>query len=245
MARPRDRGPQVLCRSVREAMGPMSARGLRPARRGDSRMVGVTGTNGKTTTPTCWRRSFRAAGWRPGVIGTTGARDRRRAGAARAHDARGARPPPPAGPDARRRRARRGDGGLVARARAAPGRRAVGSTSRCSRTCPRTTSTTTARWRPTSPRRRLLFTPDARAAAASVNADDPWGRRLLEVPPDPVTTFGLDAAADVRATRRGGDRRGISVPRSATSTVTLGLRGPVQRSKLSGARSSRPRGARA
>ena len=38
------------------------------------RIVGVTGTNGKTTTTYLLESVFRAAGWRPGVIGTTGIR---------------------------------------------------------------------------------------------------------------------------------------------------------------------------
>jgi len=38
------------------------------------RVVGVTGTNGKTTTTYLLDGIFRGAGWRPGVIGTTGVR---------------------------------------------------------------------------------------------------------------------------------------------------------------------------
>ena len=38
------------------------------------RAVGITGTNGKTTTTYLLESVFRAAGWRPGVLGTTGAR---------------------------------------------------------------------------------------------------------------------------------------------------------------------------
>ena len=57
--------------SVRAAMGPISAAFYgRPAER--LRMVGVTGTNGKTTTTFLLESVFRAAGWAPGVIGTTG-----------------------------------------------------------------------------------------------------------------------------------------------------------------------------
>ncbi|HEU4355270.1 MAG TPA: UDP-N-acetylmuramoyl-L-alanyl-D-glutamate--2,6-diaminopimelate ligase [Actinomycetota bacterium] len=64
---------QVLVPSVREAMGPISAVFYgRPANR--MRMVGVTGTNGKTTTTFLLESVFRAAGWTPGVVGTTGVR---------------------------------------------------------------------------------------------------------------------------------------------------------------------------
>jgi len=64
---------QVRVRSVREAMGPIAAvfHG-RPAER--LTMVGVTGTNGKTTSTFLLESVFRAAGLRPGVIGTTGVR---------------------------------------------------------------------------------------------------------------------------------------------------------------------------
>jgi UDP-N-acetylmuramoyl-L-alanyl-D-glutamate--2,6-diaminopimelate ligase len=64
---------QVVVPSVREAMGPVAAafHGY-PADR--LVMVGVTGTNGKTTTTYLLEEVFRAAGLIPGVIGTTGIR---------------------------------------------------------------------------------------------------------------------------------------------------------------------------
>jgi UDP-N-acetylmuramoyl-L-alanyl-D-glutamate--2,6-diaminopimelate ligase len=64
---------QVRVPSVRGAMGPVSATffdhpsGLLTA-------VGVTGTNGKTTTTYLMESIFRAAGLVPGVVGTTGVR---------------------------------------------------------------------------------------------------------------------------------------------------------------------------
>jgi UDP-N-acetylmuramoyl-L-alanyl-D-glutamate--2,6-diaminopimelate ligase len=64
---------QVRVPSVREAMGPMSAEFFgRPADRMTT--VGVTGTNGKTTTTYLLEAIFRGAGMVPGVIGTTGVR---------------------------------------------------------------------------------------------------------------------------------------------------------------------------
>jgi UDP-N-acetylmuramoyl-L-alanyl-D-glutamate--2,6-diaminopimelate ligase len=64
---------QVLVPSVRRTMGPISASFFgRPS--GRMVMVGVTGTNGKTTTTYLLESIFRAAGLRPGVIGTTGVR---------------------------------------------------------------------------------------------------------------------------------------------------------------------------
>ena len=64
---------QVLVSSTREAMGPIAAAFHgRPSER--LSLVGVTGTNGKTTTTYLLEGVFRAAGMTPGVIGTTGVR---------------------------------------------------------------------------------------------------------------------------------------------------------------------------
>ena len=65
--------PQMLVPSVRRAMGPVSAAFFgRPTER--LTVVGVTGTNGKTTTTYLLESIFRAAGIQPGIIGTTGVR---------------------------------------------------------------------------------------------------------------------------------------------------------------------------
>jgi UDP-N-acetylmuramoyl-L-alanyl-D-glutamate--2,6-diaminopimelate ligase len=62
---------QARVASVRAAIGPIAAELFgRPAER--MTVVGVTGTNGKTTTTYLLDAIFRAAGMRPGVIGTTG-----------------------------------------------------------------------------------------------------------------------------------------------------------------------------
>jgi UDP-N-acetylmuramoyl-L-alanyl-D-glutamate--2,6-diaminopimelate ligase len=64
---------QIAVTSVRAAMGPVaSAFYGRPSER--MVLVGITGTNGKTTTTYILEEIFRAAGLVPGVIGTTGAR---------------------------------------------------------------------------------------------------------------------------------------------------------------------------
>jgi UDP-N-acetylmuramoyl-L-alanyl-D-glutamate--2,6-diaminopimelate ligase len=64
---------QVLVRDVRQAMGPVSAAFYgRPA--ASMTVVGVTGTNGKTTTTFLLEAVFRADGRTPGVVGTTGVR---------------------------------------------------------------------------------------------------------------------------------------------------------------------------
>jgi UDP-N-acetylmuramoyl-L-alanyl-D-glutamate--2,6-diaminopimelate ligase len=64
---------QVVVPSVRAAMGPISAAFFgHPTDR--LAIVGVTGTNGKTTTTYLLESIFRSAGLSPGVIGTTGVR---------------------------------------------------------------------------------------------------------------------------------------------------------------------------
>jgi UDP-N-acetylmuramoyl-L-alanyl-D-glutamate--2,6-diaminopimelate ligase len=64
---------QVIVPSVRRAMGPVSAVFYdRPA--DAMTVVGVTGTNGKTTTTYLLEAVFRAEGRTPGVVGTTGVR---------------------------------------------------------------------------------------------------------------------------------------------------------------------------
>jgi UDP-N-acetylmuramoyl-L-alanyl-D-glutamate--2,6-diaminopimelate ligase len=64
---------QVRVPSVRPAMGPISAAFF--SRPGDRMtLVGVTGTNGKTTTTYLLESIFRHAGRTPGVVGTTGVR---------------------------------------------------------------------------------------------------------------------------------------------------------------------------
>jgi UDP-N-acetylmuramoyl-L-alanyl-D-glutamate--2,6-diaminopimelate ligase len=61
--------PQVVVPSVRRALGPLSAAFWAfPARA--MKVVGVTGTNGKTTTCALLASIFEANGWHPGVIGT-------------------------------------------------------------------------------------------------------------------------------------------------------------------------------
>jgi UDP-N-acetylmuramoyl-L-alanyl-D-glutamate--2,6-diaminopimelate ligase len=64
---------QVLVRSVRESMGPVAAEFYgRPAEK--LTLVGITGTNGKTTTTYLLEQVFRAAALKPAVVGTTGMR---------------------------------------------------------------------------------------------------------------------------------------------------------------------------
>ena len=71
--------PEVLVPSAREAMGPLAARFFGDPT-GELRVVGVTGTNGKTTTAYLVRALLEAAGEQCGLLGTVksvvGGRDR-------------------------------------------------------------------------------------------------------------------------------------------------------------------------
>ena len=114
--------PQARVASVRAVLGPLAAR-FHGEPSLAMRVLGVTGTNGKTTTTYLLEAIATAAGDVAGVIGTVAARvgDRRALG--RAHHARGDRAAGGARRDARRRRRDGRDGGVVARARSAPRRR--------------------------------------------------------------------------------------------------------------------------
>jgi UDP-N-acetylmuramoyl-L-alanyl-D-glutamate--2,6-diaminopimelate ligase len=65
--------PRVVVPSVREAMGPVAAKLFGHPDR-ELTLVGVTGTNGKTTTTYLLESIFRSAGMTPAIIGTTGVR---------------------------------------------------------------------------------------------------------------------------------------------------------------------------
>ena len=121
--RPLDLGvPEIKVPSVRAAMAPAAA-----AFYGDPtatlQTVGVTGTNGKTTTAFLVRALLEADGRQTGLLGTVksviGGAER----PVRADHARGDRPAADVPGDARRGRCRVRDGGLLARARAPPRRR--------------------------------------------------------------------------------------------------------------------------
>ena len=107
---------------VRAAMAPAAAR-LHGDPTATLRTIGVTGTNGKTTSAYLVRALLEAAGEPTGLLGTVtsivgGSRAR-----GRAHDARGDRPAGDVRRDARRRRHALRHGGLQPRARARPRRR--------------------------------------------------------------------------------------------------------------------------
>ena len=189
--------PQVLVASVREAMGPMSAALFgHPAEA--MTMLGVTGTNGKTTTTYLLESILREQGRRAAVIGTTGARiDGESIPLERTT---------PEAPDLHRLLARMRAAGVTAvamevsshalafqprRRRAVRRRRVHEPVARPPRLHGSMESYFAAKAR--------LFTA-AYARVGVVNADDPWGRRLLGDASVPLRTFGFRNPSDRFAT---------------------------------------------
>ena len=187
--------PQVLVPSVRRAMGPMSA-----AVFGDPAaamtIVGVTGTNGKTTVVQLLRSIFEADGRRSGAIGTVGAT----IGDEHVPLERTT----PEAPDLFRLLARMRAQGVAAVAievssHALAQDRVDGI--RFDAAVFTNLSQDHLDFHPSIEAyfdaKASLFRPE-RAAHGVINVDDPWGRRLLAADV-PRTTYGLFAEADVRA----------------------------------------------
>lgn len=195
---------QVVVPSVRAAMGPMSAAFFgRPADR--MTVVGITGTNGKTTTTYLLEAIFRAMGWTPGVIGTTGIRiDGRPAPFPRTT---------PEAPDLHRLLAGMVDEGIEAVAMEVSSHgldqhRVDGV--RYSVAVFTNLSQDHLDYHPSMEEyfeaKARLFTPEM-SDRAVVNADSAEGRRLAGR--IPTLTFGTQAGADVRATEVEATSRGI------------------------------------
>ncbi len=197
---------QVRVPSVREAMGPVAAAfHAHPAR--DLRIVGVTGTNGKTTTTFLLGSIFRAHGWTPGVIGTTGVR------------IDGAHVPfprtTPEAPDLQQLLARMRDAGVDAVAMEVSSHgldqhRVDGIRYQVAVFTNLTQDHLDyhASMEEYFAAKARLFTP-AMSDRAVVNHDSAEGRRLL-ASGLPTVTFGLDAGADLRAVDVRTTREGIS-----------------------------------
>ena len=205
--------PQLVVRSVREAIGPMSAAVFGfPAR--DLTVVGITGTNGKTTITYLLESVFRVAGRRPGVIGTTGLRIDG-VPSPLAHTT-------PEAPELHRTLARMRSEGVDAVAieissHALAQHRVDGLVVDAAVFTNLSQDhldlhTTMEDY---FDAKRLLFTPE-HARRAVVNADDPWSRRLLEAPAIPTTSYGIENEADVRAAE-------VSVDGSGSTAIVDGV----------------------
>jgi UDP-N-acetylmuramoyl-L-alanyl-D-glutamate--2,6-diaminopimelate ligase len=187
---------QVKVPAVREAMGPISAAFFaEPSTR--LTLVGVTGTNGKTTTTYLLESIFRAAGMSPGVIGTTGVR---------IHGA----PIPfdrttPEAPDLQRLLAGMIDEGIHAVAMEVSSHglhqhRIDGSRYACAvfTNLSQDHLDYHASMREYFEAKAMLFTPRLSDRGA-VNADSPEGRQLAAERTIPLVTYGVAQRADVRA----------------------------------------------
>jgi UDP-N-acetylmuramoyl-L-alanyl-D-glutamate--2,6-diaminopimelate ligase len=199
--------PQARVASVRAAMGPVAARAFGdPAR--SMTTVGVTGTNGKTTVTYLLERIFDAAGRRPGVIGTTGARI-------------DGRPEPlafttPEPPELHRLLARMHDDRVEAVAMEVSSHAmamhradgvvfdAVGFTN---------LSQDHLDFHPSMESyfeaKAALFTPE-HAERGVVDLDDLWGHRLGERAAIPTTGYAIDADAPLRARDVSVSREGVA-----------------------------------
>jgi UDP-N-acetylmuramoyl-L-alanyl-D-glutamate--2,6-diaminopimelate ligase len=187
--------PQVVVPSVREAMGPVAAAFYgRPSDR--LTMIGVTGTNGKTTTTYLLERVLREAGLMPGIVGTTGIRlDGRAVGYDRTT---------PEAPDLHRLLAGMESEGVrgVAMEVSSHGlhqHRVGGIRFNCAVFT--NLSQDHLDYHGTLEdyfeAKRMLFRPDM-AARAAVNHDVPEGRALIR-PDVPTLSYGVSPGADVRA----------------------------------------------
>ena len=193
--------PQVLVDDVRAAMGPMAAAlHGHPSRR--MAVVGVTGTNGKTTTTFFLRSVLEAAGRRAAVIGTL-------SGDASRSGGRSGPGTTPAAPDLQAHLAELAGEGFQAVAmevsshalvqhRVDGVRFAVAVFTNLSQDHLDFHGTLEDYFAA----KASLFLPD-RAAVGVINADDPWGRRLLESASLPTRPFGLADAVGLEVDRRG------------------------------------------
>ncbi len=188
--------PQVLVPSVRAAMGPMAAVVFgRPAE--SLTMMGVTGTNGKTTVTYLLESILLAAGAVPGIIGTTGLRIDGEPGELERTT--------PEAPDLQRLLARMSLAGVSAVAmevssHALTYRRVDGMTFDVASFLNMSHDHLDLHGSMEAyfEAKARLFTP-ALAHAGVVNVDDPWGRRLADGAGIPVTTFGEAEGADLHA----------------------------------------------
>jgi UDP-N-acetylmuramoyl-L-alanyl-D-glutamate--2,6-diaminopimelate ligase len=197
---------QVRVPSARRAMGPVSSAFFgRPSER--LRLVGVTGTNGKTTTTYLLEEVFRAAGLTPGVIGTTGVRI-------------AGRPVPqprttPEAPDLHGLLAAMVDAGVEAVAMEVSSHgldqhRVDGARFACAvfTNLSQDHLDYHGSMEAYLEAKSRLFTPGMSERAA-VNLDSPEGRGLLDTDV-PTITYGLDPGADVRALDVDLDAEGLS-----------------------------------
>jgi len=193
---PGDGGPAIVVSNTRAALGPLAARvhGY-PSRR--LRVVGITGTNGKTTATHLLEAIVSAAGLVPGLVGTVGAR----IGSAAVEVPRTT----PEASDFQRLLASMVHAGVdvaavevsshaLALGRVAATRFAVVAFTNLSQDHLDFHGSMESYYQA----KAALFVPEL-AGRAVIWSDDPAGRRLAQETELPVTTVGLDPQADVSA----------------------------------------------
>lgn len=219
--------PQVVVPSVRAALGTVAA-ALHGWPSKALTVVGITGTNGKTTTTSLLSSTMDAASWRHGVIGTVEIRvDGRRTPSVLTT--------PPA-PDLQRTLARIRDTGARAVAmevsshaldqhRVGAIRFDVGIFLNLSSEHLDYHGTVEQYWAS----KALLFAPQ-RCRQALVCTDDAWGQRLAGQVTVPVTTFARNGGADftyeVRASDLSGTRVTLRGPEESIDLDAPGVIGP-------------------
>ncbi|MFN2614104.1 MAG: UDP-N-acetylmuramoyl-L-alanyl-D-glutamate--2,6-diaminopimelate ligase [Actinomycetota bacterium] len=197
--------PQMIVESVRAAMGPIAAAFFDHPSRALS-LVGVTGTNGKTTSVWMLENVFRQAGMKPGLISNI----ERHIGDEIVPVDRNT----PESIDLQRLLARMRDAGVRAAAMEVTSEGiAEGRVEGTHYSCAVFTNLTQdhLNYHGTMENyfqaKALLFRSDM-AERAVVNVDDTYGCRLVEMLDIPCTTFAIDAPADVRARDITSDARG-------------------------------------
>ena len=191
--------PEVLVESARAAMGPLAARFFGDPT-AELRVIGVTGTNGKTTTAHLVRGMLEAQGERCGLLGTV-----------RSVIAGSERPTARTTAEAidlqRDFRAMLDGGDTHCAMEVSSHALALGRTAATRFAAAIFTNLTQdhldfhATMEDYFQAKRLLFAPEGEQGAAAVsvvNLDDPYGRRLAGELERPVT-FAIDADADYRA----------------------------------------------
>ena len=191
--------PQLIVPSVRQAMGPIAA-GVHGDPAVELRMLGVTGTNGKTTVTFLLEAAMAAAGWGSGLVGTLGTRLHGRSEPS-------ARTTPEATDLQRTLRSMRTRGAdAVAMEVSSHGldlHRVDGIV--CDVAAFTNLTQDHLDWHGTMERycaaKARLFTPDL-ARHAVVNVDAPGAREMLELVRVPVTTIGRGSDDDVTVLER-------------------------------------------
>jgi UDP-N-acetylmuramoyl-L-alanyl-D-glutamate--2,6-diaminopimelate ligase len=218
--------PQIQVPSVRTAIGPVAAAiHAHPSR--ELTIVGVTGTNGKTTTTALLEGAFAAAGWGTGTIGTIATRIHGEA-------VPGVRTTPE-GPDLQRLLRTMQVRGVDAVAMEVSSHgldlhRVDGT--HLDVALFTNLSQDHLDWHGSMDAylaaKARLFTP-ALAARGVVHLDGPWGRRLRDIAEIPVETFGTDDDADHRILEIvadvGGGHAVLRAPDGSTRTVRTELFG--------------------